>query len=344
MDLVCRQYRHQVRGRQVRRRDIRRREFLQLAAAAAATPFAPSPARAAYPDRPVRVIVVSGPGGQGDTTARLFAQKLTETLGQSFYIENMAGGGGNIAMGVAARSAPDGYTLLTATSSFITNPSLFPKIPYDPEKDFDPITQLCASPHVLVVNPRVAAHSVGELVALAKADPGALSYASAGRGTPAHLAGELFKLAFGLDIIHVPFPGGGPGILSTIAGHTPITVSAVPTAVAAVAAGQVRALAVMSATRSSALPGVPTMAEAAGHELVADIVNGFMTRAGTPRPIIDRIHGEIAKIMTQPEVRERLATLGFEPVGNTPEQFAAWIRSEMAKWAKVIRDAHIALQ
>jgi tripartite-type tricarboxylate transporter receptor subunit TctC len=339
MDLVCRQARLDVR------RPFGRREFLQLAAAAAATPFAPATARAQnYPVRPVRVIVSSGPGGQGDTTARLFAQKLTENLGQSFYIENMAGGGGNIAMGVAARSTPDGYTVLAATGGFVTNPSLFSKIPYDPERDFDPISQLCASPHVLVVNPAVAAHSVGALVALAKADPGGMSYASAGRGTPAHLAGELFKLAFGLDITHVPFPGGGPGILSTIAGHTPISVSAVPTAVTAITGGQVRALAVMSAARSSALPGVPTMAEATGHDLVADIVTGFVVRAGTPRPIIDRIHGAIAKVMNQADVRERLATLGFEPVGNTPEEYAAWIRSEMTKWAKVIRDANIALQ
>jgi len=324
---------------------VGRRDVLGIALAAVIAPFAPSTARAqTYPGRPVRVIVVSGPGGQGDTTARLFAQKLTENLGQSFYIENMAGGGGNIAMGVAARSVPDGYTLLAATGSFVTNPGLFPKIPYDPERDFDPITQLCASPHVLVVNPMVAAHSFGELVALAKADPDALSYASAGRGTPAHLAGELFKLAFGLDITHVPFSGGGPGILSTIAGHTPISVSAVPTAVTAIAAGQVRALAVMSAMRSSALPDVPTMAKTSGHDLVADIVTGFVTRAGTPRPVIERIHGEIVKIIGQPQVRERLATLGFEPVGNTPEQYAAWIRSEIAKWAKVIRDAHIALQ
>lgn len=326
-----------------------RRAFVQLAAAAAASPpaspFGVRSARAdSYPDRPVRVIVVSGPGGQGDTTARLFALKLSENLGHSFYIENIGGGGGNIAMGIAARSAPDGYTLLAATGSFVTNPSLYAKLPYDPEKDFAPISQLCSSPHALVVNPMVPAHDVNELVALARAQPGVLSYASAGRGTPAHLAGELFKLAFGLDITHVPFSGGGPGILSTIAGHTPISVSAVPTAVTAVAAGQVRALAVISATRSSALPGVPTMKEASGHELVADIVTGFVTRAGTPRPIIDRLHAEIIRIMGQPDTRERLASLGFEPVGNTPEEYAAWTKDEIGKWAKVVRDAHIVMQ
>ncbi len=324
---------------------LSRRGLLRFGASAAAAGLAPPVASAqSYPVRPVRVIVVSGAGGQGDTTARLFAQRLTEHFGQSFYIENMPGGAGNIAMGVAARAAPDGYTLLAASGSFITNPSLFAKIPYDPEKDFAPISLLCSSSHALVVNPMVAARSVTELIALAKADPGKMSYASAGQGTPAHLAGELFKLAFGLDIIHVPFSGGGPGILSTIAGHTPISVSAVPTAVAAITAGEVRALAVMSATRSSALPDVPTMAEATGHDLVADIVTGFVTRAATPRSIIDSVYGEIIKIMAEPDLRERLAMLGFEPVGNTPEEYAVWLRSEIAKWAKVVQEAHIGTQ
>ena len=164
----------------------------------------------AYPTRPVRVIVTTGPGGQGDTTARLVAAKLTESLGQSFYIENMPGGGGNIAMAATARAAPDGYTILAATSNIVTNISLYPKISYDPYKDFEPISLMCSSPHVLVVHPSIPAKSVNELVALAKASPGKYSYASAGRGTPAHLAGELFKLAFGVDITHVPFNGGGP--------------------------------------------------------------------------------------------------------------------------------------
>jgi tripartite-type tricarboxylate transporter receptor subunit TctC len=326
-----------------------RRAFVRGAAATAAAPLAAalwsSPARSeTYPARPVRVIVVSGPGGQGDTTARLFALSLGKNLGQSFYVENMAGGAGNIAMGIAARSPPDGYTILAATGSFVINPSLSPKISYDPERDFDPISLLCSSPHALVVNPNVPARNVAELVGLAKSEPGALSYASAGRGTPAHLAGELFKLAFGLDITHVPFAGGGPGILSTIAGHTPISVAAVPTAVTAVAAGQVRALAVMSAVRSSALPGVPSMAEASGHELTADIVTGFVARAGTPQAIIDRLHGEIVKIIAQPDVRERLAMLGFEPVGSTPAEYASWIKAERVKWAKVVHDARIAVE
>src|SRR5471030_937450 len=175
----------------------------------------------AYPTRPVRVIVTTGPGGQGDTTARLVAAKLTESIGQSFYIENMPGGGGNIAMTATARAAPDGYTILAATSNIVTNISLYPKISYDPYKDFDPISLMCSSPHVLVVHPSIPATTVNELVALAKASPGKFSYASAGRGTPAHLAGELFKLAFDVDITHVPFNGGGPASASTLGGHVP---------------------------------------------------------------------------------------------------------------------------
>jgi tripartite-type tricarboxylate transporter receptor subunit TctC len=322
-----------------------RRRLLQLLAA---VPFLALPsqrARAqAYPTRPVRVIVTTGPGGQGDTTARLVAAKLTESIGQSFYIENMPGGGGNIAMGATARAAPDGYTILAATSNIVTNISLYPKISYDPYKDFDPISLMCSSPHVLVVHPSIAAKSVNELVTLAKAEPGKYSYASAGRGTPAHLAGELFKLAFGIDVTHVPFNGGGPASASTLGGHVPIAVSAVPTAVTYIRGGQLRALGMFSSKRSSALPDVPTMLEATGHDLPADIVNGFIAPAGTPRPIIEFLHSETVKVLSMPDTREKLATMGFDPVASTPEEFAQWIRSEIARWGKVIRDANIALQ
>jgi tripartite-type tricarboxylate transporter receptor subunit TctC len=296
-----------------------------------------------YPTRPVRVIVTTGPGGQGDITARLVAGKLTESLGQSFYIENMPGGGGNIAMAAAARATPDGTTLLAATSNIVTNISLYPKIPYDPYKDFEPISLMCSSPHVLVVHPSVPAKSVNELVALAKADPGKYSYASAGRGTPAHLAGELFKLAFAVDITHVPFNGGGPASQSTLGGHVPIAVSALPTAVTYIRGGQFRALALFSSRRASAVPDVPTMMEASGQDLPADIVNGLMAPAGTPKPVIERLHRETVKILSMPDTREKLVTMGFDPVGSTPEEFARWIRTEIVRWGKVIRDAHIAL-
>ncbi len=302
-----------------------------------------SPAQT-YPSRAVRVIVTTGPGGQGDTTARLVAAKLTENIGQSFYVENMPGGGGNIAMTATARAAPDGYTILAATSNIVTNISLYPKISYDPYKDFDPISLMCTSPHVLVVHPSIAAKGVNELVALAKADPGKLSYASAGRGTPAHLAGELFKLALGVDLTHVPFNGGGPATASTLGGHVPLAVSSVPTAITYVRGGNLRALAVFSSKRSSALPDVPTMMEATGHDLPADIVNGFIVPAGTPKPVIELLHRETVKVISNSDMRAKLATMGFDPVASTPEEFAQWIRTEIVRWGKVIREANIGFQ
>lgn len=322
-----------------------RRRVLQAAVAGMALPFLPQPARAqTYPTRPVRVIVPVSPGGANDTTARLVAQALSENLGQQFYVENMVGAGGNIGMGFAARTPPDGYTLLAAGGNFVINPSLYAKIPYDPRKDFAPVSLLCSSPHVLALHPSVPATTLREFVALAKASPGKYSYASAGRGTPAHLAGELFKLAFDLDITHVPFGGGGPGISATIGGHVPLSVSALPTALPYVKAGNVRGLAMMSAKRTSLLPDVPTMAEASGNNLEADIVTGFVVPAGTPRDIVDRLYGAVTAVMAQPAFKARLATLGFDAVASTPDGFAEWINVEIAKWAKVIRDAHITLQ
>jgi len=322
-----------------------RRQALRFLAATPLVLLRTSRAQAqAYPTRPVRVIVTTGPGGQGDITARLVAAKLTESFGQSFYIENMPGGGGNIAMTTTARATPDGYTILAATSNIVTNISLYPKIAYDPYKDFEPISLMCSSPHVLVVHPSVTAKTVGELVALAKADPGKLSYASAGRGTPAHLAGELFKLAFAVDITHVPFNGGGPASQSILGGHVPIGVSALPTAVTYIRGGQLRALALFSSRRSSALPDVPTMMEASGHDLPADIVTGLMAPARTAKPIVELLHRETVKVLSMPDTRRKLATMGFDPVGSAPEEFAQWISTEIVRWGKVIRDANIALQ
>ena len=322
-----------------------RRQVLQLAGGAL-VPLLVSRRAAAqsYPARPVRIIVTTGPGGQGDTTARLVAAKLTDNLGQSFYVENMPGGGGNIAMAATARAAPDGYTVLAATSNIVTNISLYPKISYDPYKDFAPVSLLCRSPHVLVVHPSVPANNVNELVALAGANPGKYSYASAGRGTPAHLAGELFKLAFAVDITHVPFNGGGPATASALGGHVPISVSAVPTAVTYIRSGHLRALGMFSSQRSTALPDVPTMKEAAGRDLPADIVNGFIVPAATPKPIVEFLYRETAKIMSMPDTREKLATMGFDPVASTPEEFGDWIRTEIVRWGKVIRDANIGIQ
>jgi tripartite-type tricarboxylate transporter receptor subunit TctC len=328
-----------------KRMPLARRHFLEFAAAAFAIPHLSLPAFAqSYPARPVKVIVPVGPGGANDTSSRLIAQKLSESMGQQFYVENLAGGGGNIGIAAAAKSAPDGYTLLSAAPSFFINPSLYAKIPYDPFADFAPVTLVCATTHVIAVHPSLPVNSVQELIALAKANPGKYSYGSAGAGTPAHLAGELFKVSFGLDITHVPFGGGGPALTSTIGGHTPIAFSALSTAAPNVKAGTVRALAVMSGRRSSLLPDVPTMAEAGAPGQEADVITGILVRAGTSKEIIERLHGEIARAMGQPDARERMAALGFEPVNNTPDEFAVWIKTEIAKWAKVVRAANLQIQ
>jgi tripartite-type tricarboxylate transporter receptor subunit TctC len=322
-----------------------RRRILALAAGATAASFGTADGRAqAYPSRPVRVIVPVAAGGANDTTARLFAQKLSELLVQQFYVENLAGAGGNLGIGTAARAAPDGYTLLAAGGNFVINPSLYAKVPYDPERDFEAVSLMCSSPHVLAVHPSVPASDVKEFIALGKASPGKLSYASAGRGTPAHLAGELFKLAFGVDITHVPFTGGGPAMTATLGGHTACVVSALPTAAPYAKAGNVRALAMMSARRSPLLPDLPTMAEATGTSLEADIVTGLVAPAGTPRAVVDLLHRAIANIVAPPAFNDRLLALGFDPVASTPDQFADWMKIEIAKWGKVIREAGITVQ
>ncbi len=321
---------------------VTRRHVLTGAAGLVALPIVARRASAqSYPTRAIRVIVPVAPGGANDTTARILAQKLSDSFGQQLYVENQPGAGGNIGMGMAARAAPDGYTALAAASSFVINPSLYGKIPYDPVKDFAPVSLMCSTPHVMVVHPSLPANSVKELIDLVRANPGRYSYASAGTGTPAHLAGELFRISFGLDLVHVPFGGGGPAITSTMGGHTPIAFSALSTAAPNVVAGRVRALGMMSARRSSVLPEVPTMAEAGAPGQEADVITGILLPAGTAPEIVALWHREIVKAMALPDVKERLAALGFEPVTDTPEEFAAWITAEIAKWGGVIRAANI---
>jgi tripartite-type tricarboxylate transporter receptor subunit TctC len=244
-------------------------------------------------------------------------------------------------MGTAARAAPDGYTILAATSNLVTNVGLYPKIPYDPDKDFAPISLLCSSPHLLTVHPSVPAQTVNEMIALAKASPGKFSFASAGRGTPAHLAGELFKLTFHLDLTTVPFNGAGPAIQSAVAGHTPIAFTALPPTAPQVQAGKLRGLAVTSAKRSSALPNVPTMAEAGVSGQESETMQGILVPAGTPKEIVDLLNREIVKAMALPDVKEKCAQLGFDPIANKPDEFAAYIKKEVEKWGKVIKDAKI---
>jgi tripartite-type tricarboxylate transporter receptor subunit TctC len=289
----------------------------------------------------VRIIVPFAPAGPTDVFARLLVQKLSQNLGQQFYIENQVGAGGNIGMGNAARAAPDGYTIVFVSTSYIVNPSLYAKIPYDPFKDFAPVTLAAVSPNVLTVHPSIPARTVKELIAEIKANPGKYSFASAGLGTTPHLSGELFKLSQGLDLVHVPFNGSAPAIQSALAGHTPIAFTVVTPVVPQVKEGKLRALAVTTPRRSPALPEVPTLAEAGLPDQEADTMQGILVPAGTPKAIIDLLHGEIVKVMALPDVKERMAVLGFEPVANTPEEFAVRIKAEIPKWGKVIRDANI---
>jgi tripartite-type tricarboxylate transporter receptor subunit TctC len=225
--------------------------------------------------------------------------------------------------------------------SFVINPTLNPKTPFNPVRDFAPVTLMCATPTVIVAHESLKVGTVKELIALLKANPGKFSYSSAGTGTPAHLAGELFKAAYGVDIIHVPFTGGGPAMNSTVGGHTPISFPALSTAAPSILGGKVRGLAVMSPKRSAALPKVPTMVESGLGDQQADVFVGILLPAGAPRPVVELLNREIVKALALPDVKQRLAKLGFEPIGNSPDEFAAWIKTEVAKWAKVMRAANI---
>lgn len=319
-----------------------RRQFLALAVAAFGIMAAPHSAQAqAYPSKPVRVIVPFVPGGATDVVARLIAQHLTNKLGQQFYIENHGGAGGNIGMGLAASAPADGYTVLIISNSFIFNPSLYARIPYDPLRDFAPVTGIATSPYLLTVTPSVPAADLKEFIALVRANPGKFSYASSGRGTPGHLAGELFRLPLGLDLVHVPFNGGGPAIQATVAGHVQVSFNALPTGAPHVKTGKLRALAVTAARRHSSMPDVPTMTEGGVPGQEVQIMIGVLVRSGTPAPIVELLQREIAAVSATPEVSERLTFLGLDRVANTPAEFGGWIKAELPRWAKVIEDAKI---
>ena len=321
---------------------IRRRRFLHLAAGAATLSSAPRIAWAqTYPARPVRLIVAFAPGGVTDTFARLMGQKLSERLGQQFFVENITGATGNIGTGLAAKAAPDGYTLLFAFSSYVVNPTLFNKIPYDPYKDFEPVTLAVTSTTVVTIHPSVPAKTVKELVAVIRANPGKYSYASAGAGTQAHLAGEQFRLSLGLDLVHVPFNGGGPAIAAVVGGHTPIGFSSPAASIPQIKEGNVRALAITSKTRSQILPDVPTMTEAGYPEIEGDSWVGVLVPAGTSKDIINLLHREIVRIIALPDMKARLGELGYDPIASTPQEFAIRIKVEIENWAKVIRAANI---
>jgi len=318
------------------------RGFVTLLALVCAAPVcAGSPAAQTYPSRPVRMIVPFAAGGPTDVIARIVSQKLSETWGQQIYAENVPGGGGNTGAAMAARAPADGYTILVVSTGFIVNPSMYAKVPYDPVKDFAPVTLVASSPNVLSVYPPLPAKSVRELIELVKANPGTYSFAQPGTGSTPHLAGELFKLKFGLDLVTVPFNGAALAINSTMGGHTPVAFTALPPAMANIKDGKLRGLAVLSLKRAAVLPEVPTMAEAGVTDQESDTLTGVVVPAGTPREIVDRWQSEIARVVALPEVKQRLQDLGFEPVADSPAHFGERIKTEIAKWAKVVHDANI---
>lgn len=297
-----------------------------------------------YPNKPVRMIVAVPPGGPADTLARLVGPRLGEALGQTVVIDNRPGANGIIAYEMAAHSASDGYTFVLVAAGVAINPSLYRNVPYDPIRDFSPITLGITVPNILVVHPSVAAASVRELIALAKAKPEQLAFASAGNGTSGHLALELFRQSSGIKVVHVPFKGGGPALTNVIAGQVQALFSIALAATPQVKAGKVRALAITSASRSPVAPDLPTVAESGfpGFEVIGWF--GWLAPAKTPREIVNRLNREIVRILNMSEVHDRLLSLSTVPVGNTSGQFAGFIRAERDKWAKVIRAADIRIE
>jgi tripartite-type tricarboxylate transporter receptor subunit TctC len=294
-----------------------------------------------YPARPIRLVVPFAAAGPTDVIARIVAQKLSDAWGQQVYTENVPGAGGNTGIGMVAKAVPDGYTILVVSTGFIVNPSMYAKLPYDPIKDFSPITLVAASPNVVSVHPSVPSKTINEMIELVKTNPGKYSFAQPSTGSTPHLAGELLKLKYGLDLVTVPFNSAALAINSTIGGHTPIAFTALPPAMSNIKDGKLRALAVLSTKRSPSLPDVPTNIEAGVPDLESDTLTGIVAPAGTPKEIIERWHTDIVRMVATPDVRERLETLGFAPVANAPAEFGERLTAEMLKWGKVVHDAGI---
>lgn len=293
-----------------------------------------------YPARTVRVVVGFAPGGGTDVIARFFAQKLGESFGQSFIVENRAGAGGNIGAEYVAKAAPDGYTLMMAIASLAINVTLYRNLAYDPVKDFTPVGTVAITPNCFVVHPSLPVKSLRELIALAKAKPGEISYASAGSGTPVHLSVELFQLMAHIKLLHVPYNGSGPSTVAVLGGQVPMLATTLPAGLPHVRAGKLRMLGITSAERTALAPEFPTVAEAAGLPgYEAGVWYGFLAPAGTPAAVVNRLNAESERLLQQREVRERLAALGFDPYRHTQVEFADMIKSDIVKWGKVVRES-----
>ena len=296
---------------------------------------------AGYPERPVKIVVPFAAGGPTDVMARLVAQKLAEKLGQQFYVENLPGAGGNLGTANVARSKGDGYTLLVASSSYVVNPSLYKNCPYDAEKDFIPVILAAITPNVLIVHPSVEAKTAKELIELIKAGPGKFNFASPGLGTTPDLASSLFKVTYRLDFGIVPYKGGAPAAQAVLANETHASFVALTPTTQLVKTGKLRALAVTTKKRSSALPEVPTLAEAGISGQESETMQGVFAPKGTPKDVIDLLQREIAAIVKMPDVQAKMLPLGFEPEGGSSAEFEEYVKSEVAKWKKVIADAKI---
>ena len=320
---------------------MRRRSV--LLGAAAASLAAPALAQQ-FPTKPVRLVVPYSPGGGADTTARLIAPKLQEALGQTVVVDNRPGAGGTIGDDAVAKAAPDGHTLLIGAFAHAVNPSLMAKMPFRTPDDFAPISLLVTVPELLVVTPTFPAKTVAELVAMAKAQPGKLSYASSGNGTAQHLAAELFKMRTSIDIQHVPYKGGSLAVADVAAGHVPFYFGNMSSALPQARAGRVRALAVTSAQRSPAAPDVPTMVEAGVSGCEISEWNALLAPVGTPPAIIERLHAEVVKVLAMDEIKAKFADLGADTVGSTPAELAAFLRGETAKWAEVVKAANVKIE
>ena len=316
-----------------------------LAAACTALACEPSIAQPAqkYPDKPIRFIVPFPPGGGNDILARMLAPKMSESLGQPVVIDNRAGAGGNIGTDLAAKSPPDGYTIVIASNQVTMNPALYARLPFDIEKDFAPIALAASVPMVLAVNPSVPANNVKELIALAKADPGKLNYSTPGNGTPQHIAFEVFNHSAGIRIAHVPYKGTGPAIADVIGGQVQATFGTLASLEQHVKAGKLRALAVATPRRSNAMPSVPTMAESGLTGYDVSLWYSILAPAGTPAPIVARLSVEVAKALAAPDVRDRLVAQGFEVSYLNPEQMNDLMKRDIARWSKSLKDVGIRL-
>jgi tripartite-type tricarboxylate transporter receptor subunit TctC len=293
-----------------------------------------------YPTKPIRMLVAQAAGGPTDVVTRVYASRLSELLGQQVVVDNRPGAGGNIGMGIAASAAPDGYTLLAITSSYVLNPSLYSRVPYDPVKSFIPISKIAAAPEVFASHPSLPFRTLQDAVTLMRDDPKRRTISTPGAGTTNDLAAELFRLLIKLDLVKVPYNGGALALNAVMGNQVTLGCVSMPPAIPHIKSGRVRALGVTSVARSPSLPDVPTMAEA-GYKLESEGLQGLVVPAGTPRPIVTRISNEVQRLVAQTEMRERITNLGYDVVGSTPGQFADQIRVDLAKWEKVIRNAGI---